>query len=252
MAPVGLKYRYASADTSGGTSIRGEILVANESLTIGHAVALLAAGSRKQEEVVEAGVAGWGLARLVVERVRGWLADTNDDAVALLDQLEVDPESDDAVQALALGIDLLLSPTSRIGRDLRSLVDQASLDDILAPVLDGEPDPPTNPVPEASLQFFEPGTKLFPDDPPVETSNTDDTPSEKPASDKPATRDSSPENASPASSTGKRKRRRRAKPNRNRSAVRAGPSHRLFPLVEPPEPMDVEGDLFEAKREGNS
>ncbi|MCP3989755.1 MAG: hypothetical protein GY724_11820 [Actinomycetia bacterium] len=242
-------------------------MVANESLTIGRAVALLAAGHTRREEVAEVGVAGWGLACLVIERVRGWLADTNDNAIALLDQLEADPGQEDAIQALAQGIDLLLNPTSRIGRDLHSLIGQASLDEVLAPLLS----PPAKIVAERSFPFFEPGIKLFPDDRPPAKPDTNDPASEDPASEDPAKKSASTRRVGPS----KRKRERRntsstphdaksnsadsngkgpysSKSNRNGSAVRTGPSHRLFPLVETPKPADVEGDLFAVKPDSES
>ncbi len=61
---------------------------------------------------------------------------------------------------------------------------------------------------------------------------------------------SSPHTAKSNSTDSDGKSPRSAESSGNGSAIRTGPSHRLFPLVETPKPIDVEGDLFAAKPHG--
>ena len=74
------------------------------------------------------------MASQIVERVRTWLADIDDQVASLLDGLVAEPcfESE---RALAQQIDHHLNPASSIGRDLTELVDRAKADDVLGPVL---------------------------------------------------------------------------------------------------------------------
>lgn len=74
------------------------------------------------------------MAGQIVERVRSWLADIDDQIASLLEGLVTAPCSE-SERALAQQIDHHLNPASSIGRDLSELVDRAKADDVLGPVL---------------------------------------------------------------------------------------------------------------------
>jgi len=107
-------------------------------VSVGVAVAILAGKKLVEKAGSEAGESGWGLAKRVVGRVRGWFVDTDEDAEAMLATVEDASEgtvSDEDLGALAALIDERLKAAPKIEKELASLVSLAQQDEVLAPLL---------------------------------------------------------------------------------------------------------------------
>lgn len=105
-------------------------------LTIGGAVAVLAGKAALSKLGDEAGEAGWGLAGRIVRRVKSWFAQTDPEAERALDELVAAPDpTDESVRAMAELIDTRLPAAPGVERDLSPLVEAASGDPTLAPIL---------------------------------------------------------------------------------------------------------------------
>ncbi len=114
-------------------------LVVVDPVSIGTVVAVLA--GRKVVDAVgsKVGEAGWGLGNKLLDRVRSWLRDTDEDVERALGELEAaeDP-SDGWVAELAQMVDARLVAAPKVAQDLTALVELVRQDPDLALLIPSE------------------------------------------------------------------------------------------------------------------